>query len=136
MGLPARQRRVLDRIEFTLRGSDPRLAALYAIFVRLTKDEEMPRVEQLRHRALLLVWRLRTRLARFLARVFGRLVPRQRAALLFPMAVAIAVASIVFAARSSPGSACTPITPLAVGSKFAPKSKLCKSPPIMTSVGH
>jgi hypothetical protein len=132
MGLPARQRRVLDRIESTLRGSDPRLAALYAIFVRLTKDEEMPRIEQLRHRALLLLWRLRTGLVR----VFGRLVPRQRVALLFPMALALAVASIVFAARSGPGSSCTPVAPLAVGGKFAPRSKLCKSPPILTSVGH
>ncbi len=136
MGLPARQRRVLDRIESTLRGSDPRLAALYAIFVRLTKDEEMPRIEQLRHRALLLLWRLRTGLARFLVRVFGRLVPRQRVALLFPMALALAIASIVFAARSGPGSSCTPVAPLAVGGKFAPRSKLCKSPPILTSVGH
>jgi hypothetical protein len=136
MGLPARQRRVLDRIEYGLRGSDPRLAALYAIFCRLTRDEEMPRIEQLRHRAVVAVVHLRFRLVSFLSRVMRRLVPRQRAAIFFPLAVALAVTSIVFAARSSPGSRCTPVTPLAVGVKYMPANKLCKSQPVLTSVGH
>ena len=42
MGLPASQRRILERIENALRGSDPRLAALFSIFSRLNRDEEMP----------------------------------------------------------------------------------------------
>ena len=63
MGLPVRQRRVLESIETTLRRSDPRLSALYAIFARLTKDEEMPRIEQLRHRAVHLMLRLRLTLS-------------------------------------------------------------------------
>lgn len=142
MGLPARQRRVLDRIECSLGGSDPRLAAIYAIFAKLTGDEEMPRIEQLRHGAVALAGRVRFRLVSFLSRVFGRLIPRQRAAIFFPLALAVAVTSIVFAARSSPGSSCTPVTSLAAGSRFAAgskyvaSSKLCKRPQIYTSLGH
>jgi hypothetical protein len=137
MGLPARQRRVLDRIECTLRGSDPRLAALYAIFARLTRDEEMPRIEQLRHSAVLLAARFRFRLTTILSRVFGRLVPRQRAAIFFPLALALAITSIVFAARSSSGSAgCTRVTPLAVGAKYVANSKICKIPAVPNSMGH
>jgi hypothetical protein len=126
MGLPVRQRRVLDRIESALRGSDPRLAALYAIFARLTRDEEMPRIEQLRHTAVLLTWRFRLRIASFLARVFRRLIPRQRAVLFFPLALALAAVSIVFAARSGPGRNCTPVTPLAAASQHEPYSKVCR----------
>jgi hypothetical protein len=137
MGLPVRQRRVLERIEYALRGSDPKLAALYAIFARLTREEEMPRAEQLRHRALVILARLR-RLpgaigARLHFRLRIRLVPRQRAVLLFPLAVALAVASIVFAARSSSGS-CTPVKSVAAASKTVANSnansKLCRAPVI------
>jgi hypothetical protein len=133
MGLPARQRRVLDRIESALRGSDPRLAALYAIFGKLTRDEEMPRIEQLRHRAVMLAWHLRYRLVRFFSRVFGRLAPRQRAAIFFPLALALAITSIVFAAILSPGPSCTPMTPLAAGAKYMAATKLCRPSP---ALGH
>ena len=54
MGLPASQRRILERIESALRGSDPRLAALFSIFTRLNRDEEMPRLEQVRARAAII----------------------------------------------------------------------------------
>ena len=84
MGLPVRQRRVLERIENALRGSDPKLAALYAIFARLTRDEEMPRMEQMRHRALLTLARVRLRLANFRSRLHFRLLPRQRSGALLP----------------------------------------------------
>src|ERR1035441_8660569 len=50
MSLPSKQQRVLDRIESILRDSDPRLAAMFVIFTRLTRDEEMPRLEELRAR--------------------------------------------------------------------------------------
>jgi hypothetical protein len=127
MGLPVRQRRVLDRIESALRGSDPKLAALYAIFARLTRDEEMPRVEQLRHRALLaLAWLGRIPMA-ITARLHFRLVPRQRAVLFFPLAVALAVASIVFAVRSSSG-ACTPVRAVAATKTVSKTTNLCRGP--------
>ena len=61
MGLPVSQRKSLDRIETRLRESDPRLAALFTIFSRLNRDEEMPRLEQLKAGlAWLRLW-LRTR---------------------------------------------------------------------------
>ena len=127
MGLPVRQRRVLDQIESTLKGSDPKLTALYAIFARLNRDEEMPKIEQLRHRAMIVLARLRlipvavgTRLR--IRRVL-RLQPRQRAVLFFPIALAIAVVAIVFLARSTSGNSCTQIR---ATSAAHDKSKLCK----------
>src|ERR1700733_13782455 len=69
MGLPARQRRRLENIEHKLRSSDPRLAAMFSIFARLTRDEDMPRIEELRHRAAMLALRMRL----WLAAVAGRL---------------------------------------------------------------
>ena len=43
MGLPAVQQRVLDRIEGTLKASEPHLAAMFAIFARLTAGEAVIR---------------------------------------------------------------------------------------------
>jgi hypothetical protein len=133
MGLPVRQRRVLLRIEGAIRGSDPKLAALYAIFARLNREEDMPRREQLRHSALGVLARLR----RFPAAVFGRLhlgrmVPRQRAVLFLPVALLLAVASIVYAAKSSSGDVCTPVKQVASAHVTA-KSKLCRPPATMLS---
>ena len=129
MGLPVRQRRVLDEIESTLKGSDPKLAALYGIFARLNRDEEMPRIEQLRHKALVTLTRLRLIPAAVGARLhisrLFRLQPRQRYALFFPLAVAIAVVAIVFLARSSSDNSCTQIRST---SATQHKSKLCRPP--------
>lgn len=137
MGLPARQRRMLGRIEIALRGSDPRLAALYSIFARLTRDEEMPRIEQLRHGVAKALLRIRLRLAGMRAAVFGRLIPRQRAALLFPLALGLAIASIVFAARSGSGPTCAPVAPLAATSTHVAASKLCnKNQPMGMYMGR
>ena len=43
MGLPAVQQRVLDRIEGTLKASEPHLAAMFAIFARLSAGEPVGR---------------------------------------------------------------------------------------------
>jgi hypothetical protein len=137
MGLPARQRRRLERIENALRGSDPRLAALYAIFARLTTDEEMPRIEQLRHGLRAAFTRLRSTPGALGTRLRFRLVPRQRAVLLFPLALALAIVSIVFAARSSDGSNCVPVQSVAA-SKYVATSKLCRPPATLSPLnfGH
>lgn len=129
MGLPVRQRRELERIECTLVGSDPKLAALYAIFARLNRDEEIPRIEQLRHKALVTLARLRVIPAAVgvrlhIKRLF-RLQPRQRAALFFPIAVVLAVVAIAFLARSSSGKSCAPIRTVSAAHD---KSKLCRPP--------
>jgi hypothetical protein len=76
MGLPARQRRRLEGIENKLCSSDPRLAAMFTIFGRLTRDEEMPRIEELRHRAAVLALRIRL----WLAAARSRLSPSRRRA--------------------------------------------------------
>jgi hypothetical protein len=103
MGLPARQRRILERIENALLGSDPRLAALFSIFTRLNRDEDMPRVEQVRARVAIIVARLGRRLAAF-GRWFGAPArARLRTALFFPIALAI-VASAVLAGAGFPSS--------------------------------
>jgi hypothetical protein len=47
MSLPACQERILSGIENELRKGAPRLASRFAIFTRLTGDEELPRTEQL-----------------------------------------------------------------------------------------
>ena len=47
MSLPTRQERTLSRIENALRVCEPRMASRFAIFTRLTRDEELPRTEQL-----------------------------------------------------------------------------------------
>jgi hypothetical protein len=47
MSLPACQERILHGMETALRTCEPRLASLFAIFTRLTRDEEIPRTEQL-----------------------------------------------------------------------------------------
>jgi hypothetical protein len=126
MGLPVRQRRMLDRIECSLRGSDPTLTGLYAIFARLTAGEEIPRAEQLRHGVVVVIARLRSGLARVLRRVFRRVRPRQPAILFFPLTFVLVAVAIFFAARSGSGRSCPPMTPLAA-SPHKSLSKACKT---------
>jgi len=47
MGLPGGQERILDGIADALRTSEPRLASMFAIFTRLTRNEPQPSQEQL-----------------------------------------------------------------------------------------
>jgi hypothetical protein len=48
MSLPIGERRKLRRIEQGIASTDPRLSALYSMFARLSKPEEMPRAEHVR----------------------------------------------------------------------------------------
>lgn len=133
MGLPVRQRRVLERIAIGLQRSDPKLAALYAIFARLNRDEEMPRIEQVRHRMLLILIRFRLLMSGIGSRFPFRLVPRQPAMLFFPLAVAVLVASVVFAVKTSHGaSTCSPTRTVAA-SRYLVRSPLCRPQPFL---GH
>lgn len=129
MGLPVRQRRVLGRIESSLRGSDPRLTALYSIFARLTRDEELPRIEQLRHGIAALSARLRRRLATVRIRTVGRMDSRQKAVLFFPLALCLMIATIVLAVHTGKGPSCTPVMPVAAASQHVPPSKVCRNQP-------
>jgi len=150
MGLPVRQRRALDHIDRVLRGSEPRLVAMYSIFDRLTRGEPLPRFEQLRsslltrlallgailsviasHLHIRVGARRPVRVGRRVqtkrrARVPGllRLRPRQRAILLYPLAIALTIGSIVLAARSGPDRNCLPVRAVAAAKNVA-KSSLC-----------
>ena len=131
MGLPVRQRRVLERIEIGLRGSDPKLAALYAIFARLNRDEEMPRIEQVRHRMLRALIRFRLLLSGIGAHFPSRLVRRQPAVVFFPLAVAILVTSIVFAVKTGHGgSTCSPTRTVAA-TRYLIRPPLCRPQPYL-----
>jgi hypothetical protein len=126
MGLPARQRRVLESIESRLRGSDPRLAAMFTIFARLTRDEQMPRIEELRQRAELQIARLRlfmSAIGRRLAGRTGRIGRRYQLAVFFPLALVLMTLTIVLVARFGGSSRCPAITTVAAA-KPHPRGKL------------
>ena len=57
MSLPAAQQHTLDSIADRLRRSEPKLAAMYAIFTRLCSSEALPGREQLRASRERLTWR-------------------------------------------------------------------------------
>jgi hypothetical protein len=63
MSLPACQERILHGMETALRTHEPRLAAIFAIFARLTKDEDIPHIERLAPQPWL-SWRRLPRAAR------------------------------------------------------------------------
>ena len=48
MSLPVAQERTLTSIEQALQFRDPRLNSLFSIFTRLTRQEAMPTIEQIR----------------------------------------------------------------------------------------
>jgi hypothetical protein len=98
MGLGGSQDKALAQIELALRGSDPRLACMFTIFSRLHGGEEMPRLEQLRARAIRLTGQL-TAVRRWL------LAPRWsrvRTVLFFPFALATMASAVLISAAFPP----------------------------------
>ena len=98
MSLPARQERVLGRIEHSLHAGDPRLRSMFATFTKLTRGQEMPRLEQLESRLWpLRYWRQRLtrrrREGRAASSAGSTNAPgvRMRAILLVPVMLAAAV---------------------------------------------
>lgn len=63
MSLPIGERRKLRRIERGLAGGDPRLAALYTMFARLSKVDSMPRLERVHARSIRRAARVRRKTA-------------------------------------------------------------------------
>jgi hypothetical protein len=145
MGLPPRQRKALDGIEGRLRISDPRLVAMFFIFGRLTRDEDMPRIEELRHRAAMTWLRIRFWLAaagrRLTFRRRGdrdtagargragrRAAPGSRAgrwrpmAVFFPLALVLMSASIFVAYRFGGAPRCSATQTVATA-KLHPRGK-------------
>ena len=118
------QQRTLDRIDRMLRDSDPRLVALFAIFTRLTWDEEIPRIEE-----------IRARLARFggwiarrtrpVRRRTPRVPSRVKAILFFPAALA-AVACALLIGSSGPAVHRCAATVRAPAAELIVKARQCR----------
>ena len=115
---------MLDRIDRTLRDSDPRLAALFSIFTRLTWDEEIPRIEEVRARL--------TRFGSWIARrtePVRRRIPRPsdrvKAILFFPAALAAVACALVFGSSSPAVHRCA-ATVRAPASELIVKARQCR----------
>ena len=97
MSLPPRQQRTLERIERKLVASDPVLHSWFAIFFRLTRDEEMPRIEEVRDRVARFGAWLRRRTFPVRRRI-PHLSTRTKAILFFPAALAAMVGTLLIGA--------------------------------------
>ena len=117
MSLPARQQRVLDRIERSLHVCEPHLRSMFALFTKLTGDEEMPRLEELRLRPLPFPG-LRKRPARpgrkgqtaTGAGATGAAGARLRALLLIPVILLVLAPAVLFGLAIRGQSPCEPGT--------------------------
>lgn len=107
MGLPVGQRKHLEKIESSLRASDPRLASLFTIFTRLSQDEEMPALEQVRASATQFWLWLRFRrivAGHWLGATAGA---RVRTALFFPVALAVMACTMLLGGGMSGSHRCS-----------------------------
>jgi hypothetical protein len=123
MSLPRCQQRALDAMAAGLQATEPRLAAMFAMFARLATDEAAPGREQLpptrwyvvvlgRLRALLRVPRRRSRSGR---------APRRRArrTLIFgQVAIAAVICAVLLGLTSHAGPGCGRGQPAHVASRF------------------
>ena len=98
MSLPARQQRVLDRIEEVLKKREPRLHSMFAMFTRLNLGERLPRIEALE---LVPWWSPR--------RYRGRLPAR--AVLFLSLAIALIMSAVFIGISQSANNCRTPLTP-------------------------
>jgi hypothetical protein len=124
VSLPARQQRMLNRIDRMLRDSDPRLAALFSIFTRLTWDEEIPRIEQVRAR-LSRIGSWFARRAEPVRRRTSRVPRRLKAILVFPAALA-AVACALLIGSSGPAAHRCAATVRAPAAELIVKARQCR----------
>jgi hypothetical protein len=119
MSLPVAEERALSGIEQALRSRDARLSSLFSIFTRLTLQEAMPTIEQIRPRR----WRLQPEAVVLVAIVLavcaivGGSLATARGCMQAPAATATAQPSAIAAgamvaqcSRSAPGAK-TPLTP-------------------------
>ena len=106
MGLPVSQRRNLDEIEDSLRATDPRLVSLLEIFTRLNRDEEMPRIEQLKAGAEGLWAWLRIGPAAAVRWLATSSRARFRTAVFFPIALAAMACTMLLGIGSASSHRC------------------------------
>jgi len=110
MSLPACQQGVLDRIERSLHVCEPHLTSMFAVFTKLTGDEDMPGLEELQPRSLPFPgWRKRpVRPGRkgqtaTGAGATGAAGARLRALLLIPVMLLVLAPAVHGLASASPG---------------------------------
>ena len=124
MGLPARQQRVLDRIEEVLKKREPRLVSMFAMFTRLNLGERLPRIEALE---LVPWWSPR--------RYRGRLPAR--AVLFLSLAIALIVSAVMIGVSQSPDSCRAPLTPHGSVIGVSHAGTACNAPDTKTmGMGH
>ena len=98
MSLPARQQRVLDRIEEVLKKREPRMASMFAMFTRLNLGERLQWIEALE---TVPWWSPR--------RYRGRMPAR--AVLFLSLAIALIVSAVFIGMSQSPDNCRAPLTP-------------------------
>jgi hypothetical protein len=94
VSLPVSQQRVLAGIENALEGGEPRLGSMFAIFTRLTRDEEVPRTEALPEETF--PW------------LSGRLTATWRAVIAVPVILGLVTLFVLTAISSSAPQGCRP----------------------------
>ena len=124
MTLPVSQQRTLDRIERKLRDSDPGLTALFTIFTRLTWNEEIPRIEEIRAR-LTRIGGVIVRHAEPARRRTPRIPSHVKAILLFPAALA-ALACALLIGNSGPAAHRCAATVRAPAAELIVKARQCR----------
>ena len=92
--MPVSQQRVLAGIENALEGGEPRLGSMFAIFTRLTRDEEVPRTEALPEETF--PW------------LSGRLTATWRAVIAVPVILGLVTLFVLTAISSSAPQGCRP----------------------------
>jgi hypothetical protein len=97
MGLPARQQRVLDRLEEALKGREPRLVSMFAMFSRLNIGERLPWIEALET----VPWWSPRRYRKLPA----------RSVLFLSLAVILIVSAVFLGISQSPDNCRAPLTP-------------------------
>ena len=140
MGLPVSQRRILERIENGLRGSDPRLAALFALFTRLNRDEAMPRMELIRGRVAMALAPVTRRLMAFGRWFASSRRARLRTALFFPVALGLVATAVLVGSSFPDNTRCAPAPQtkrVAHTSERAERTKLtCPPAPAPVVIGR
>jgi hypothetical protein len=131
MGLPSSHTRILEKIESALRSSDPRLVSMFVIFTRLNCDEEMPAVEQLRARLTFILLSVQRRLSAVPRWFAAKPRAKVRAAIFFPLALAVVATSVVIGSRFSAPQRCT--TRAAAATRTARPSSRAKLCPTLIS---
>jgi hypothetical protein len=123
MSLPGMQQRILVKIEGRLRDSDPQLSSRFVIFGRLTRDEAMPWLEQIKPRPIADRLLPVVTVAR---RVSRRPAARVRALLLLPAALTAMLCAVAIAVGFPGTHRGTPNLKAPVARELIVKSRICR----------